>query len=963
MVLPLLESLSAAIGDELNELVGRLRTRLTQALRGEVVLQSAAGTLSASSVDGVTVTIATGTFTATIPTGTVFRLLSNRSGLAATTAVVSSRDSSTQITLSGAGVGAAFTSDSWELFTPAETVATVETTWGFPTSGRLVIDGTTFRYTGTTATTFTGLAHDDGTGTFVSGAPAAAYYLPATHVADGSLNTSVFDAYRRKFLLNYASGEALSVIGNNLGVPRPVTLQDSVYRELVKVAAYAPHGTLTAVRGILDAVLGSGNYDLLTDLTGGRGATSNVVGIRNPATIFIRADRAGVAPAARTFVFGRELLTVNSGLATATVAASYDANATSQPLAAPLARDPFTEHNVITSGANAYGAATTNSIVVLAPGGSFVGLVVRGDEFRIKTGPYAGRRYIIDSISTAGSLDQLVVRGILSGELIRPDTDVPVTFLAADWEIARPVSRVQFHLPSAELEPPTTGTAPTRASWEYVGTGTEGGVSAQLVTGTAVGSALSFAPIAAQTASYRRRARIDDSADWDVELQALFTDWGAASTTDHNQFGVLIDDGTRRFLIGVVRQTATTGTIQLAVSGSGLVGGTPSATTGTLAENVLHRIRISMRKNPARPRELTGSVLEIYVDDVRVQRVTAFGSPTASSPGVTPPGISFGVFSVATSAPQVLVRDVSWSIRPVRDYMNTTALASAGAAMGASAGGARTVDISPATDVAVGRHIRLAATVPNGSGGLGFGTWVFDTAASTSLGTVVGPTRPGAATGGLYANGIDLPVACDEVRYPLALGMSIELLDGADAGVYPITSLLGPDGTDLADSAGLAATTLFTTTNNAAAPASSAPARTVRVSGAPGSGFAAAAGLRWRLVPSFGDETGVPYTVAPTGSYAGTTLTLGESPNLLYSASYPIILGVNYSAVPTGQVLDPNTVVQLASASPVEYTYWPFYLYDGVGYSLRRFIEARAAAGVTVDFDRLFRDAAGLHVL
>lgn len=152
---PILDGLTSAIGEEITLLAGYRITRLSAPFVTAVPVVSATGT--ASSVGGTIVTLSSGTFPAGVLAGQRFRVTTGpRAGRSALIATV---DSSIQITL-GTSV-LPFTSESWEIFTDAQTTMFVESALDFPTPGSVICDGVTYSYSARTNTTLTGVTRED----------------------------------------------------------------------------------------------------------------------------------------------------------------------------------------------------------------------------------------------------------------------------------------------------------------------------------------------------------------------------------------------------------------------------------------------------------------------------------------------------------------------------------------------------------------------------------------------------------------------------------------------------------------------------------------------------------------------------------------------------------------------------------------------------------------------------------
>lgn len=150
----------------------------------------------------------------------------------------------------------------------------VENVLDWPESGIIGIDNTLYTYGSRTDTTLDDIEHAR---LGVTAAGTLKDHTARALVLDLSRSYNAIDLARRAMLVNYAEGEDLSALGRNLGVLRPPLLgDDDVFREVIKALAYNPRGTLYGIELALDALLGSGNYEIFEDLIG------------NPNTVFIK---------------------------------------------------------------------------------------------------------------------------------------------------------------------------------------------------------------------------------------------------------------------------------------------------------------------------------------------------------------------------------------------------------------------------------------------------------------------------------------------------------------------------------------------------------------------------------------------------------------------------------------------------------------------------------------------------
>lgn len=131
---------------------------------------------------------------------------------------------------------------------PAEaTEFQVESTYGFPSSGRIAINGEVVPYTSRTPTLLQGLTRDDAI---------RVTYPRGDVLALWTRDVSTLDLARRAMLVEYAEGDFLDVVGQNYGVPRYLDAADTLYRRIIKALAYqAAKGSRTAINEFLTLVL------------------------------------------------------------------------------------------------------------------------------------------------------------------------------------------------------------------------------------------------------------------------------------------------------------------------------------------------------------------------------------------------------------------------------------------------------------------------------------------------------------------------------------------------------------------------------------------------------------------------------------------------------------------------------------------------------------------------------------
>lgn len=937
----ILAGLTSAIGDEVNDLSGGISTRLAQPLRAAQIVQSGAGTLSASSADtGVTVTLGTGTFDAAVAAGHIFRILS--AGPVVRTAVVASYDSPTQITLESPGIGENFADLSWQVETTPDELAIVESTIGWPDASRFFLDGVQYRYSSKTADALLALEHLNEDHAWVGGAKVD-HDVPSVLQENGRMFSGT-DAFWRSIVVDHATGADLDVLGTNLGLLRPPGLPDALYREIIKIVAYSPRGTAAVIRNVLTAVVGADNFDLFEDLTGAReyaeGPTSV---IRHPAKVYIRVERDDEDTyAGKTFVEHGEYAALESGLNDAILDSDIARADEVSLIGVRLPADPLPSGIVVARGdaADFSVAATTGSATGVT--GTFPPEILAGDMIRIETGLHAGRMFGISAYVDAEELTLALDGDLPAAD--RPDPGDSVTATGVGWTVLRPWSDIGRHRPSDEVEETFPGSGVVQASWEWTGTATEN--TATTLQTTARGREMRLRnSTPSETTTYRRRCRVlAESSGYAALRLAINTAALDGGATSGNQLVLQIDDGLallRAGVIGVSAQTATIGFID----GTGAFIGTPVAET--LTELTQHIIRIE--------KQSTGLV-RLYVDGALVDTVEYGDLDASAGAAVDPPGILFGGDSGTYEMPDVWVSRAQWQFETPTEF----------AALPFN------LEVSPARNgedldanglVAEGANFGIDAwDTANAAGGTLHGTWVFDSAGGPNAGTFVGPTLPGARTSiGADNDIIYLDDASSLLLFPHARGHQIELLSGPDAGVYDIQDLLGPDlepvvpeGAEfLFSPAGLAA---YKAANPGEHTPFTLPVHAVRVSNPPSGGFSTALALEWRIVPVVDGTWTESANFAAGASLAGDTVTLPAAVPLNYdSGVYEPIVQVVYYTVPSAQVVAEDT-------SNSGGNFYPFYLYDAVG-QVRDIIDILTAGGVLPIYNKLVRDDAGLHIL
>jgi len=125
---------------------------------------------------------------------------------------------------------------------------------------RLIIDGEIIYASGRNDTQFTGLTRG------VDNTRVKDRYPQNELVTDWSRNTTALDIVRRGFLVRYAIGPDLDVIGRNLGLKKCPGWTDSIWRDIIEEIAYAPKQIIPIMHEAMTIVFGAGNFEIVERL-------------------------------------------------------------------------------------------------------------------------------------------------------------------------------------------------------------------------------------------------------------------------------------------------------------------------------------------------------------------------------------------------------------------------------------------------------------------------------------------------------------------------------------------------------------------------------------------------------------------------------------------------------------------------------------------------------------------------
>lgn len=314
--------------------------------------------------------------------------------------------------------------------------------------------------------------------------------------------------------------------------------------------------------------------------------------------------------------------------------------------------------------------------------------------------------------------------------------------------------------------------------------------------------------------------------------------------------------------------------------------------------------------------------VELWVDGqlIDTQDYTAFGT------GSSYHQFNFGLMGTPAQNMEAWFKQVNIQIINTRDYWSAretgTGTVNATNPKRLTLSGSSHTFVS--SDVGKGLLISGSAAT-NPSGGNNNGLWVIDSLVSGAAVELVGRVNNGAEVSTTNPKRITVS-EMNAFKYPDDLGKEI-IISGSGAGndgTYIIEKLLEPGSlTDFAS---------FLTPNEEYTNICEVVAAT----------FITETDLSWQLRPVFVTETGLDWVQADAGSIAGAVLTLRQA---LWVNG--LVMEIGLSDVLTGQLLEGaeehNVIID--PGPPVQYKYYPIYLYDQLG-AIEAFLDALTVAGV-----------------
>lgn len=601
---------------------------------------------------------------------------------------------------------------------------------------------------------------------FVVDGPAGVYesVLEQQEIVEHGIQYSVIDAYVRDFVVEYAEGSKLSVIGSNLGVPRPTGLADAEYRRFIQAAAYGPRGTIYAVELVLDATLGVGRWELLEDLT----SASPIE--RSCTVYFRRRNDHELGTRGKIFLAGEAARPISSA-GPPVVISGLPADIV-RVTSVRLAPEPGGRIDLggVDFGAWGYRLICQGDTAESADGYDVEDLstalvnVLPGDLFLFLGGRYAGTFTTVLSFAAGVATMHASTDEPIEGASIH--AGVGSAFTPVPWAILRPISNFRHYRPSSELYVEYPGASPV-AAWTFTGT-TE---ATEFVPSYAYATdALGLRCLPAGAASYySRRLRISPGEDFCVRFRIRLVTGYATGAATGRQFAVVVNDGVTSFAFGV--RGGTPPTIGFIYMAGGTVGEMIDAER-LVALNTT--IEVEMRR--------VGDYVTLSTNGSLDQLPASAFSGVAGAPH-----LRFGQLN-ATSSCETIVLTADWRVENTRDFW---AARFTGSITGDTLTSGSNPFVAADDDAPWPRTLVRILNVDDGNGEFGNvrGEWEIATYNGAGSVDLIGPRQHGLTFNPRYPNRVYGPFV-----FPDHQGLGLEILSGPNAGTYTITEVLNADG-------------------------------------------------------------------------------------------------------------------------------------------------------------------------
>jgi hypothetical protein len=825
--------------------------------------------------------------------------------------------------------------------------------------------GPSFNYA-VTSTGFTNAVFNTLTG----GANTVPYVIALSavrdEVAEWTHETSVVDQFQNSVFIGTASGSDLDVIGNNLGVPRPESLSDAEYRTVIRLIGGSRRGVYTLIHALMNELVGTGNWDSL--IAGNTPATEE-------ATVYLaRTDDTDEQSVGKAFIEAGRNRRANSTTTWGSMWTAGYPPSIPEEESRPFVYDTVFENEPVGDVFTAWDGVTfiTGNLTIGADGtgtcaynGSPTFTVnAIGCKLCVLSGPLFGQTTTVTSQPGGGIFSVGPVNGYEW-----PTLPNSVTLNDIQFAIIRTNGIDIFRgLPDTYTGRAILGDTIATTPWTLdIGSSS---VQTGDITHSTILRGVTLAPDAGDAFFYSRliRAARESTVEYSINVQpAAFSILSGASTG--RQCLITLEDGLAGINVGAIGLTGSTWQFGF-VNGSGaLLAGSPVSPTFTQTFPSQEWVRIRIVKPSAR-REYTSAgtrpseTVELWINGVLIGSLpySTFVSGTPSSTA----RLTFGCHDT-TGGYSWRFQRTDFNVRNPQSIQNWTSYNGVATASG------QLVDSTNNPFIVVqdtGRQVSIyGVNGRNAGGGTAVGRWEIATPASTSTVTLRGVERwSGQTYGDTAPTRFIVNDGTSPFGYPHALGHTLQILNGPNAGTYTIARILRTDTFEnLATIGGTSQTA--TVNGHPANILAEEFSNVIEVSSA---------------FPDPDDDTAVRFRINPVFPTTSTNAVTFEIHSAVQQNVLPTVpphLITTRRPGPTGiPGMAANTLLRVDNArvlsaqvqpiayrnslvSPGVYDAYPFYLWDRWGPAARSLLELCRAAGYHIDMDRLFRDASGLHVL
>jgi len=445
------------------------------------------------------------------------------------------------------------------------------------------------------------------------------------------------------------------------------------------------------------------------------------------------------------------------------------------------------------------------------------------------------------------------------------------------------------------------------AHWIYIGDVTE---ATQVLINAAPDSWVRvLTTVGTQNTDYERDLRIQPESNASLSMTVRRS--AMTLSTDLRTWMLRIKDGARDIGLSLVWDTADEGIAFSNPQTGAKIGSTYPFTNNVFFEMTLRKL---------------GNRIQAMVDGAVVMEAVVTDFPTT-----TDTKCEWGINDSTAGAMELHVKQVGIDVHTGTDYF------AARGGDGVVAAGSENVDSALGDFLSgdVGKALRVSGSViTNSEGGNNNGPFEVVTFNSATSVEVQGKTYEDASVTA-HPELFFLPTTGQQFQFPDDLGKKVVVSGSGigNNGSFVISALYELDGiggvTDLESyDSPIPQKTHIATLNGAT--------------------FIAEVGLDYRIDPAFDNEASLDWVLSDAGTLPAGVPTLRQALPIA-GGGYTRVLGITYSEVlSAGVLMDIRKVNVITVPSPIEFSYYPFYLSDPLGF-VKFYLDQLTAAGVIAE--------------